>query len=581
MHRPFNFGTAVPTHEEVTRLATNIQQDCLQAIRDDGSERYDNVEGALSRLLAEVDSDTVFNAQETPSEKWQYEDTSVQAATFEQVVTALILTAAERRRLYRLPEPFFGVVESDQEQCPAAEQESMEPPAKRLKSANSLPEDLPPRASAQYLDNADDSGIFLPEWTTDNNANNDTPTSYLRLADSAHGFEGLDDDLNELFADVDPIHFDGFAMSGSGAAYDFGDCIDPVLLQTEQSRSCLGLQELKGDALFQHPQEDELHSCNGASIHSQQPEEYSQAVIPAANYMLPEIGRTRSFSKCHDVNSAKHSLEELMRLRSKSVATSIDPAPAPESSVPAVNVTQPSSGPPSFQVPKELVDHTTLQAPEHPVQYENWHRYLGSLEVIQKLAITRALSAPDCKVQLVERESLNGADIIIDPHTAIIIFPLRNLPTQCDSLNARINHLSWRFSWILVVFETTSFSDSNASKNSLAVNPFSPAVVKAVKKVRRDMEIAEACLDKQEGVRVQFAFPMSVPAAAGIIRRYGDTREAEDISNRLLWDDRHWLDSDYEDPVRRLYLFQRRATHISYCVANYGRMSMISLCSTE
>ena len=225
--------------------------------------------------------------------------------------------------------------------------------------------------------------------------------------------------------------------------------------------------------------------------------------------------------------------------------------------------TQPSSGHVFFQVPKELLDHTTLPAPEYAAQHSSWHRYLGSLELIQKLAITRALNAPDCKVQLVERESLNDADIIIDPHTAVIIFALRSLPTQCDSLLARINQLSWRFSRILVVFETVSFNDISTTRNSLAINPFSPAVVKAVKKVRRDLEIAEACFDKQEAARVQFSFPMSVPAAAAIIRKYGDMSYGEDISNSLLWDDRHWLDADYEDPVRLIHIVLRRSTDYS------------------
>ncbi|KAI0094483.1 hypothetical protein BDY19DRAFT_22568 [Irpex rosettiformis] len=559
--RPFHFGSSVPTHEEVTRLAEGIRQDCLADMSNEGTVSIPIVEDTLSHLLAEVDLDETVNVKDTASKKWQDEDTSGFPMPHDESTTLVVLTAAERRRLYKLPEPVYGRAGSDNEESLAEDPKLVGISRKRMRNHLSAAdrEDLgfcqdlaamkDPESLAGYLENADDSRVYLLGFPTYDDT--ESRTSYLELADSACGFDGPDDNLDELFADVDPIHFEDAHVSDFGAAYDAGVSIDPTLLSAkcppmESASTSMGdfsrsprVQEVTRDSVHRIPSTLQLR------------EESTLAFNPEADYMQPPIDLVESDSRLLDAVSAKHSLQEFMKLRAKSIAVLVDPAVVSTHSSSYINIAGPSSGPVAFQIPMELVDHTTVQAPEQAVHRDNWHRYLGSLEVIQRIALTRALSAPDCKVQLVERESLNGADIVIDPHTAVIVFLLRNLPTQCDSLNARINQLSWRFSRILVVFEAVPSCDINASKNSLAINPFSPAVVKAVKKVRRDMEIADACLDKQEGTRVQFSFPMSVDAAALIIRRYGDMSYAEDTSNGLLWDDRHWLDSDYEDPDER------------------------------
>ncbi|KIP11690.1 hypothetical protein PHLGIDRAFT_38616, partial [Phlebiopsis gigantea 11061_1 CR5-6] len=71
---------------------------------------------------------------------------------------------------------------------------------------------------------------------------------------------------------------------------------------------------------------------------------------------------------------------------------------------------------------------------------------LASLDLIQKRGLVRTLSAPQCAVHLIEREYLDGADILLDCETAVMFSPLRTLPTQNDTLMAAINKLSWRFS---------------------------------------------------------------------------------------------------------------------------------------
>ena len=136
----------------------------------------------------------------------------------------------------------------------------------------------------------------------------------------------------------------------------------------------------------------------------------------------------------------------------------------------------------------------------------------------------------------------------------MVFSPLRALPTLCKTLTAAINKLSWRFSHLLVVFESFPTADSHSLTGDhadvLTVNPFSPPVLKAVKKVRRDMAVAQACYDKRVETTVHFAFPLTLEDAARTVRLYGDLAHRRDHTGGLLWDDRRWLDADDEDPVR-------------------------------
>ena len=45
---------------------------------------------------------------------------------------------------------------------------------------------------------------------------------------------------------------------------------------------------------------------------------------------------------------------------------------------------------------------------------------MASLDVIRKLALVRSLGSQEYLVELVERQSLDGVDLILDPHLAII-----------------------------------------------------------------------------------------------------------------------------------------------------------------
>ena len=243
-----------------------------------------------------------------------------------------------------------------------------------------------------------------------------------------------------------------------------------------------------------------------------------------------------------------------MRLRSQNVSSAAETAPHPPIS-PGLPSDEPFNL--SFDVPPELVNKQTLTLSGARSWPATTHRYLASLDLIQKRGIVRTLLS-QCAVHLIEREYLDAADIVLDCETAVLFSPLRTLPTQGDILTAAINKLSWRFSYLLVVFESFPAAQTHlhadGQSETLTVNPFSPPVVKAVRKVRRAIAIAEGCYTKRAEATVNFAFPLTLVDVARSIRLYGDLAQERDPTGGVLWDDRRWLDADDEDLVRLMHL---------------------------
>ncbi|KIK29751.1 hypothetical protein PISMIDRAFT_70688, partial [Pisolithus microcarpus 441] len=71
---------------------------------------------------------------------------------------------------------------------------------------------------------------------------------------------------------------------------------------------------------------------------------------------------------------------------------------------------------------------------------------MASLSLIQKRALVRELQGNACRVILVERCSLGGCDIILDPDRATIVTSLFALPVQIEALAEKISKESWRYS---------------------------------------------------------------------------------------------------------------------------------------
>ncbi|KAA1471446.1 hypothetical protein DENSPDRAFT_115917 [Dentipellis sp. KUC8613] len=243
---------------------------------------------------------------------------------------------------------------------------------------------------------------------------------------------------------------------------------------------------------------------------------------------------------------AEDALTEFMALRAKQgpiqapPMSSSDPLPTPP---PIQQQEQPARG-----IPPEVLDKNTLILPQASSQPTTMHRFLASVSLIQKSALVRHLNSDRYCIEVVERETLDGADLILDPDTTVLYFSLLSLPSQCEALLSLLGELSWRYASVYVIFETYPASESQRFSNVTRLAPyaFSAPVLRSIKKLRRDLGIAEAFDRKCPTSTIQFAFSDSVNETAMFTRLIGD--EAEKRSQLMVWDERLWLtDEEQED----------------------------------
>ena len=200
------------------------------------------------------------------------------------------------------------------------------------------------------------------------------------------------------------------------------------------------------------------------------------------------------------------------------------------------------------EAPADIYDSSTIRLPESITMPQSIHKYMASLDVIQKLALVRSLESQECLVDLVERQSLDGVDLILDPHSAIIFISLFMLSSQCSKYVERVAAQSWKFHRILVVFEAYPQScarKGNKTLDSDSLNAYTPHILKAIRKFRRDLNIAAACGTKCEKTEVFYVFANSVGEGALFTRMYGDSAEENDETGGAIWGDRGWLDGDF------------------------------------
>ncbi|KAI6023415.1 hypothetical protein EDC04DRAFT_2726157 [Pisolithus marmoratus] len=207
---------------------------------------------------------------------------------------------------------------------------------------------------------------------------------------------------------------------------------------------------------------------------------------------------------------------------------------------------------PPRTTPEEVIDQNTVLLPAHWVDATITHRYMASLSLIQKRALVQELQGDACRVTLVERCSLGGCDIIVDPDRAIIFASLFALPTQIEALAERISGESWRYNEILVVFEaypsarSCRAKDKNGDRDGLGPYAYSPPIVKATKRLRRIVSIAEGCGTKDKRCSVIWAFANGIEEAAKMVRCFGEeacARAMQDVAGEL-WGEREWLEEE-------------------------------------
>ncbi|EKM61502.1 uncharacterized protein PHACADRAFT_190671 [Phanerochaete carnosa HHB-10118-sp] len=580
--RPFNFGTSVPTHEEVSRLIENVQVECLEDLKGESecAQEGSTVEDALAELLRDftVVSDNIHtgisgNPFETASARCWFLDQLTPSISIEgDGSEEFVLTTSERQRLSGLPDPTPSG--SNDEDISDGSSTNDDRPVKRLRFSSpavimpcapwrSFEQDsgyptagLPVNSAADgdYLDCVEDSGVFIPDSPESRSRAN----RFGQLSDDAHGFEGPADD-GEVIPDVEPVllgHWEAGCPAASvwtrppphGPENDTTICAhsrhfhgaDGTTDSTSAPpRATLAVTgAIAGQPDLARFQDEE--STNFPTGNQLQPCE-----LPIERHTnIPSVTDNASLLQCP---SAKTSLQEFMRLRSRQVV-----APDVVHHLPTIQVAR-GSGPDTIPitVPPELVDGHALILPDTHFLPSTRHRYLVSLEFIQRRGLVRALASAACAVRLTERESLGGADIVLDPDAAVTFCPLRTMPSKCEALTSLVNRLSWRFAHLLIVFESFPLDQPShghmGGQELLSVDPFSPPVAKAVKKFKRDLALAEACCDKRADTTVQLAFPLTLANAARTVRLFGDLAEGRDITGGVIWGDRHWLELDDED----------------------------------
>ncbi|KAG1783349.1 hypothetical protein EV702DRAFT_958741 [Suillus placidus] len=251
-------------------------------------------------------------------------------------------------------------------------------------------------------------------------------------------------------------------------------------------------------------------------------------------------------------------LDDHLALRNKHVAHDPPPSVTPPI-ISEPQALQLNSTSPPRAAPPEILDTHTMCLPDVWNPPTASHCYLASMALIQKRALVRALQAPECRVHLVERYVLGGADIVMDPDTAVLVVPLLALPSQVEGLADRISQASWRYTHILIILE--AFPSANAftaeiSTNNIKLMPyaFSPPMLKAVKKLRRLLTIAEGCGTKSVGCEIQWAFANDVGEAALFVRTFGNLAQewAFNEGRNALWEDRGWLQVDEHEVMKRI-----------------------------
>ena len=145
--------------------------------------------------------------------------------------------------------------------------------------------------------------------------------------------------------------------------------------------------------------------------------------------------------------------------------------------------------------------------------------------------------------------SLDGPDVLIDPHTAILLITLASITSIEKDLQRQLETLSLSFSRVTVVFEaysrTTAYHVENpeSTKANLALNMFTPPVLLSFNHWRRLFNIAVAVESISSKCLVDWVFAHTPDETAKLIRLLGDRveKQVDPVLRPHLWDDREWL----------------------------------------
>ncbi|KAI9068681.1 hypothetical protein FKP32DRAFT_1641905 [Trametes sanguinea] len=604
---PFKYGRTVPTDEEVA----DVQNDpCPQLVKGIDMAQDEIV----LQLTAFLDDSMAFKfgsqpvqLDELPSavawlgEDEDKEDPELPCRDFEED-QALVLTRRDRRRLAGLPMPSQvsdcddaedGALSSAHEE-PAPKEEVIEDaqdennrPTKRVRFSEAVQVDSLTGSSCWPLSDSteawtvDDSGVFLED--IDRMDSGQSRPAFAQLAYGAEGFDEPDTHC-DIFPDVHAVHF--------GDYYYFDHELDPSVLG-------FPIYQQPGSPLLSSPSPDCVSPTGPGTLEAAGPLESGSPAhdgrslfssVLSGNTAVQDLGTPgmTSGEPSHQqaINlgpaplqntedrvlgvvtkpltlSARASLSQFLALCGKADRAHPDDLFLPSSPTHGVSISElpetvkQATSPAAHrttEVPLQLIDDRTWLLPQNRIPPNALHTYMASVELIQKRALTRFLSA-HCAAELIERESLGPCpdlQLILDCDTAVIFAPVESLPGRGDALTASLAELSWRFSSLLVLFQCYPSAWSYRSDKDFAdkatANVWSPPVVNAVRKLRRNLGIAEGTQAKRVATTIEYAFATSVEATAAFVRMYGDAAaNRAPAATQVLWEDRTWLAHEERD----------------------------------
>ncbi|KIJ53626.1 hypothetical protein M422DRAFT_241867 [Sphaerobolus stellatus SS14] len=524
--RPFKFGNSIPKTEELIDVAESLSFDSLmeEPSCKDIKVFIDQLDAlGTEKCTSNFNEDAIdWSAKLKVSKEW--------------VPYHVALTRAERRRLYGKPPDASIHFENT---TPARNEELLEVEPHMERQGIEISTGFNKRRKLHTVNTPSMERIPTPPETVEQGTKaeygiEDISTfSFHGLASSSSGTMSQETIFSELgFGEGDNTvsQLEAYVKAG------------PWTAESDMQRTTPPLQKQP----FNVPR-------SGSSITIDGYQKPATSLVTTNRVSRTAADQRPKKQRHSDSIFSREALTSFMKLRGRTIH---DIAPAPLSSSPdpvaAVEVPIDSSSQPRGP-PDELIDSNTLLLPSEWSFPPTQHRYIASVELIQKTMLVQSLLS-DCNVDLVEREMIGprAVDLILNVDTAVIFVSLSPLPVMFSILAERLAILSWDYDCLVVIFEACSASstfrrEKQADEGNIAPYAFSPAVIKAVRSLKRTLAIMEniASADgkttKRRESAVCYAFAQDVKEAARFARFVGDGLKMEDEGGR------EWLEDDYND----------------------------------
>lgn len=505
--RPFNFGSRVPTIEELVNTESFFSSTVLE-LNDDAKD-----EERVRNFISSAESKEKDSASKNvdPGDDFAMEFTNTFGGDYD-----IVLTNADRRRIYALYQ------DKSQEiailKTPTEHEKFEGPvltgkPTKRLRTAppsavNDFNMEIEPTLSGQDILAAESPPLTLLSPEIDDGYR---PLSWDHNVVEEKAINAID---NPLFAECGNISRHKSPVGHKGMNETVAR--DPILYDISTS---VNLPSDMKSVRASRAEQNESHTNSSRK----------QTLAPA-----------------------RLALADFLHLRARGKLTVHNPEPllswAPSPSFEERLIDE-DIIPPRREIPPEIIDTNTVSLPSDWACPMTCLRFMASVNVLQKTVLLEYLGS-DCRISLVERENAetHGADLILDVDTALLFVPLSSLHLSKEKLAERIAALSWRFGFIMVVFEAfssaTALRPQRLNEGNLTPYAFPPIAIKAIKTLKRLLTVMELMqpqknekmTTKSANTIVKYAYAQDVSEAAKFTRLVGDEIGVSDAE---------WLSDEY------------------------------------